>query len=78
MPGTGNQLRITKAVIIKKYSKSAGLCQCRLDKNDIWFMPVLFQQENVPVLIGGKVVKSGDIIVGDDGGVIIISPAIAE
>ena len=42
MPGTGNQLRITKAVIIKKYSKSASLCQCRLDKNDIWFMPVLF------------------------------------
>ena len=37
------------------------------------------QQENVPVLIGGKAVKPGDIIVGDDGGVIIIiSPAIAE
>ena len=30
------------------------------------------------VLIGGKVVNPGDIIVGDDGGVIIISPAIAE
>lgn len=33
---------------------------------------------NVPVVIGGKVVHPGDIIVGDDDGVIIIDPAIAE
>ncbi len=32
----------------------------------------------VPVVIGGKVVHPGDIIVGDDDGVIIIDPAIAE
>ncbi len=33
---------------------------------------------NVPVVIGGKVVHPGDIIVGDDDGVIIISPDDAE
>ena len=33
---------------------------------------------NVPVVIGGKVVHPGDIIVGDDDGVIIIDPAIAS
>lgn len=33
---------------------------------------------NVPVVIGGKVVHPGDIIVGDDDGVIIIDPAIAD
>ena len=43
MPGTGNQVRITEAVIIKKYSKSAGSCQCHLDENDIWFVPALFE-----------------------------------
>ena len=32
---------------------------------------------NVPVVIGGKVVHPGDIIVGDEDGVIIIDPAIA-
>ena len=31
----------------------------------------------MPVVIGGKVVHPGDIIVGDDDGVIIIDPAIA-
>lgn len=33
---------------------------------------------NVPVVIGGKLVRPGDIIVGDDDGVIIIDPAIAD
>ncbi len=33
---------------------------------------------NVPVVIGGKVVHPGDIIVGDEDGVIIIDPEIAE
>ena len=33
---------------------------------------------NVPVVIGGKVVRPGDIVVGDDDGVIIIDPAIAN
>lgn len=33
---------------------------------------------NVPVVIGGKLVKPGDIIVGDEDGVIIIDPADAE
>lgn len=33
---------------------------------------------NVPVVIGGKLVKPGDIIVGDEDGVIIIEPADAE
>ena len=32
---------------------------------------------NVPVVIGGKLVRPGDIVVGDDDGVIIIDPAIA-
>lgn len=30
---------------------------------------------NVPVVIGGKVVRPGDIIVGDEDGVIVIDPA---
>ena len=33
---------------------------------------------NVPVVIGGKLVHPGDIIVGDEDGVIIIDPSIAE
>lgn len=33
---------------------------------------------NVPVVIGDKLVRPGDIIVGDDDGVIIIDPAIAD
>ncbi len=33
---------------------------------------------NVPVVIGGKLVHPGDIIVGDQDGIVIISPAIAE
>lgn len=33
---------------------------------------------NVPVVIGGKVVRPGDIIVGDADGIVIIDPAIAE
>lgn len=33
---------------------------------------------NVPVVIGGKVVRPGDIVVGDEDGVIIIAPASAE
>lgn len=33
---------------------------------------------NVPVVIGGKTVNPGDIIVGDQDGVIIISPSIAD
>ena len=32
---------------------------------------------NVPVVIGGKIVKPGDIVVGDDDGVLFIDPAIA-
>lgn len=32
---------------------------------------------NVPVIIGGKLVKPGDIVVGDDDGVLFIDPAIA-
>ena len=32
---------------------------------------------NTPVVIGGKIVYPGDIIVGDEDGVIIISPSIA-
>ena len=32
----------------------------------------------MPVVIGGKLVRPGDIIVGDDDGVIIIDPAIAD
>ena len=33
---------------------------------------------NVPVVIGGKIVHPGDIIVGDDDGVIIIDPSVAS
>lgn len=33
---------------------------------------------NTPVVIGGKIVHPGDIIVGDQDGVVIISPDIAE
>lgn len=33
---------------------------------------------NVPVVIGGKLVKPGDIVVGDEDGVIIIDPAVAN
>lgn len=33
---------------------------------------------NVPVVIGGKVVHPGDIIVGDGDGIVIIDPAVAE
>ena len=33
---------------------------------------------NVPVVIGGKIVHPGDIIVGDDDGVMIISPEVAD
>lgn len=33
---------------------------------------------NVPVVIGGKVVHPGDIILGDDDGLVVIDPAIAE
>lgn len=33
---------------------------------------------NTPVVIGGRLVYPGDIIVGDQDGVLIISPAIAE
>ena len=33
---------------------------------------------NTPVVIGGKLVNPGDIIVGDEDGVIIISPKDAE
>ena len=32
---------------------------------------------NVPVVIGGKLVKPGDIIVGDGDGIVIIDPSIA-
>ena len=32
---------------------------------------------NVPVVIGGKIVHPGDIVVGDDDGVLFIEPAIA-
>lgn len=32
---------------------------------------------NVPVIIGGKLVRPGDIVVGDDDGVLFIDPAIA-
>jgi len=33
---------------------------------------------NVPVVIGGKTVKPGDIVVGDGDGVLFIDPGIAE
>lgn len=33
---------------------------------------------NVPVVVGGKLVKPGDIIVGDPDGVVIIDPAAAQ
>lgn len=33
---------------------------------------------NVPVVIGGKLVHPGDIVVGDDDGVLFIDPAIAD
>jgi len=33
---------------------------------------------NVPVIIGGKVVRPGDIVVGDDDGVVFIDPAHAN
>ena len=33
---------------------------------------------NVPIVIGGKVVNPGDIVVGDDDGVIIIPPEDAK
>lgn len=33
---------------------------------------------NVPVVIGGKIVHPGDIVVGDDDGVLFIEPSIAE
>ena len=33
---------------------------------------------NVPVVIGGKIVYPGDIVVGDDDGVIFIRPEIAD
>jgi RraA family protein len=33
---------------------------------------------NVPISIGGQVVTPGDIIVGDDDGIIVIKPEIAE
>lgn len=33
---------------------------------------------NVPVVIGGKLVRPGDIVVGDGDGVLFIDPAIAE
>lgn len=33
---------------------------------------------NVPIVVGGKLVKPGDIIVGDPDGVIIIDPAVAK
>jgi len=33
---------------------------------------------NVPVVIGGKLVDPGDIVVGDDDGVLFIDPAIAN
>ena len=33
---------------------------------------------NVPIVIGGKTVKPGDIIVGDGDGIVIIDPADAE
>ena len=29
---------------------------------------------NVPIVVGGKLVRPGDIIVGDDDGVVIINP----
>ena len=33
---------------------------------------------NVPVVVGGKLVRPGDIVVGDGDGVLFIDPAIAE
>ena len=33
---------------------------------------------NVPVVVGGKIVRPGDIILGDEDGVIIIQPEIAD
>ena len=33
---------------------------------------------NTPVVVGGRLVRPGDIVVGDDDGVIFLDPAIAE
>ena len=45
MPGTGNQVRITKAVIIKSIVKAPAYAQCHLEKDDIWLMPALFNSQ---------------------------------